>query len=191
MVGTTGTLQVTQLSVDAFETEDHILVTALNADGELIEEDIAKRLFALPAKIIDNEANINFENLQEHEFVKEKTLTNEIAERNSVFFDEEVDKLDKWAEDVKNSLEIELKRLSIDIKTLKTNAKKVLRLEEKIKLQREIKELEKRRNEMRQKLYKSQDEVDEKKENLLDKVEAQLNQKTTRTNLFTIQYKVI
>ena len=66
-----------------------------------------------------------------------------------------------------------------------------MRLEEKIKLQREIKELEKRRNEMRQKLYKSQDEVDEKKENLLNKVEAQLNQKITRTNLFTIQYKVI
>jgi ERCC4-related helicase len=191
MVGTTGTLQVTQLTVDAFETEDHILVTALNANGELIEEDIAKRLFALPANIIDNEANINFENLQEHEYEKEKILTNEIAERNSVFFDEEVDKLDKWAEDVKNSLEIELKHLSIDIKTLKTNAKKVLRLEEKIKLQREIKELEKRRNEMRQKLYKSQDEVDEKKENLLDKVEAQLNQKITRTQLFTIQYKVI
>lgn len=191
MVGSTGILQVTQLTVDAFETEDHIIVTALNADGELIEEDIAKRLFALPAKITQKKVDINCGSLQEHEFVKEKILTNEIAERNSVFFDEEVDKLDKWAEDVKNSLEIELKRLSIDIKTLKTNAKKVLRLEEKIKLQREIKELEKRRNDMRQKLYKSQDEVDEKKENLLDKVEAQLNQKITRTPLFTIQYKVI
>jgi ERCC4-related helicase len=191
MVGTSGTLQVTQLTVDAFETEDHILITALNTDGELIEEDIAKRLFALSAEIVENEVNINFGNLQKHEFEKEKTLTDEIAERNSVFFDEEVDKLDKWAEDVKNSLEIELKRLSIDIKTLKTNAKKVLKLDAKIKLQREIKEQEKRRNEMRQKLYKSQDEVDERKENLLNKVEAQLNQKITRTPLFTIQYKVI
>jgi len=118
MVGTTGTLQVTQLTVDAFETEDHILVTALNANGELIEEDIAKRLFVLPAKIAENEVDINFDRLKEHEFEKEKTLTNEIAERNSVFFDEEVDKLDKWAEDIKNSLEIELKRLSIDIKTV-------------------------------------------------------------------------
>ncbi len=31
------------------------------------------------------------------------------AERNAGFFDTEMEKLDKWAEDVKDSLEIELK----------------------------------------------------------------------------------
>ena len=88
-------------------------------------------------------------------------------------------------------MEIELRQLDIDIKAMKTNAKKVLNLGEKIKLQREIKELEKKRNEMRQKLYRSQDDVDAKKENLLEKVETQLNQKTTLVPLFTVRWKVI
>ena len=92
---------------------------------------------------------------------------------------------------MKKSLEIELRRMDIDIKTMKTNARKVLKLEEKIRLQREIKDLEKKRNEMRQKLFQAQNEVEVKKENLLDKVEAQLNQKITQTPLFTIKFKVI
>lgn len=74
---------------------------------------------------------------------------------------------------------------------MKTSAKKVLNLEEKIKLQRDIKYMEKKRNDMRQKLYTAQDEVDIRKEGLLEKVEAQLKQKTTLTPLFTIRFKVI
>jgi len=191
LVGISGIMQASELTIDSFETEDNILITALTDDGRIIEEDIAKKLFSLEAQIIGNGIDINKDNILEKENEKVKIFTLSISERNSEFFNEEVDKLDKWAEDVKKSLEIELRRLDIDIKSMKTNAKKVLNLEEKVKLQREIKDLEKKRNEMRQKLYQAQDEVDVKKENLLDKVEAQLKQKTTLNPLFTIKFKVI
>jgi predicted nucleic acid-binding Zn-ribbon protein len=113
------------------------------------------------------------------------------AERNSEFFDDEVDKLDKWAEDMKKALELDLKKLDIDIKTAKTNAKKIVELEEKVKVQRQIKNLEKKRNEMRKKLYDSQDDVDKRKEQLIDKVEAQLKQKTKIEELFSVRWRVI
>jgi len=191
LVGSSGILQVSELTIDSFETEDILLLTAITNDGMIIEEDVVKKLFALSAEINQNKVEISNKELQQKEQEKVNILTASIAERNSEFFDDEMDKLDKWAEDVKKSLEIELKRLDIDIKTMKTNAKKVLNLEEKVKLQREIKDLEKKRNDMRQKLYQAQDEVDVKKENLLEKVEAQLKQKTTLTALFTIRFKVI
>jgi len=190
LVGTGGVLQVSGLTIDSFETEDNILVTAVKDDGEIIEQDIAKKLFSLGA-VVNESASIMNEALNHKEQEKAYTFTASIAERNSEFFDDEVDKLDKWAEDVKKSLEIELKRTDIDIKTMKTNAKKVLNLAEKIKLQREIKDSEKKRNDLRQKLYQAQDQVDVKKEDLLEKVEAQLKQKTTLTKLFTIRWRVI
>ena len=120
----------------------------------------------------------------------EKNL-NEILERNSNFFDDEVEKLDKWADDMKKSLELDLKKLDIDIKTAKTNAKKLLILKEKITAQREIKDMEKKRNAMRQKLYQSQDEVGIKKDSLLERVETQLKQKTELKNIFCIKFKII
>ena len=191
LVGTSGIMKVSELTIDSFETEDNILITAVKNNGETIDEDIAKKLFSLSAEVHTKDSDIADENINVKEKEKINTLTISIAERNSEFFDEEVDKLDKWGEDVKKSLEIELKRMDIDIKAMKTIAKKVLNLEEKVKLQREIKDKEKKRNEMRQTLYQSQDEVDVKKDNLLDRVEAQLKQKTTLTPLFTVQFKIV
>jgi ERCC4-related helicase len=191
LVGTCGTLRVAQLTIDSFEIEDSILVTGVKDDGELIEEDIARKLFLLSADVKEPSGQAQNDIVQEKEAEKINILTANIADRNSEFFEDEVDKLDKWAEDVKKSLEIELRQLDIDIKTMKTSAKKVLQLAEKVKLQREIKDLEKKRNDMRQKLYQSQDEVDVKKEGLLARVEAQLKQKTTLKTLFTIRWKVV
>jgi len=191
LVGTGGILQVSELTIDSFETEDNVLVTAVKDNGELIEEEIAKKLFLLGAEIQKNNIVLTDSAVLEKEQEKANVLTASIAERNSEFFDDEVDKLDKWAEDIKKSLEIELKRMDIDIKAAKTNAKKVLNLQEKIMIQREIKNTEKKRNDLRQKLYQAQDQVDTKKEELLEKVEAQLKQKTSLTKLFTLKYKVI
>ena len=193
LVGKSGTLRVSNYSVQAFEKEDHIIVAAIDDNGEKLESDVVKKIFALAGKHQDcNQLSSEEEtNIDEFEKQTVQIVSGQIAERNSEFFDAEVDKLDGWAEDLKKSLEIELKRMDIDLKAIKTSAKKVLDLEKKVKLQREIKNLEKKRNEMRQKLYKSQDEVDAKKENLLERVEAQLNQQMTLTKLFTIRFKII
>jgi len=99
--------------------------------------------------------------------------------------------LDKWADDVKKSLELELKKMDIDIKTSKTNAKKIVELEEKVKIQRQIKEMEKKRNETRRKLYDAQDAVDSRKENLIQKVETQLRQRVNLEELFSVRWKVV
>ncbi len=191
LVGSSGLLRVSQLTVDSFETEDIILMTAISNDGKIIEEDVVKKLFLLDAEVVKSGIDLDIEIISKQEQEKINIFTSNISERNSEFFDSEVDKLDKWAEDVKKSLEIELRRLDIDIKAMKTGAKKVLNLEEKVKLQREVKNLEKKRNDMRQKLYTAQDEVDKKKENLLEKVEAQLKQKIVLMPLFTVKFKIV
>ena len=121
---------------------------------------------------------------------KEKAALQSIAERNGKFFDEELDKLDKWAEDLKNSLEIELKQLDVDIKIRKTEAKKIHILERKVKEQREIKELESKRNELRRNLFQAQDDVDSRKEGLLGEVEARLRQRLCREPIMIIRWNL-
>jgi hypothetical protein len=184
-------MQISELTIDSFEAEDAVIVTAIMDNGDQLEEDIAKKLFSLNAEVAESGIDVEKYILNEKELEKIKSLTADIAERNNEFFDDEVDKLDRWAEDVKKSLEIELKRMDIDLKTMKTSAKKILNLAEKVKLQRDIKDLEKKRNEMRQHLYKAQDEVDVKKEGLLSRVEHQLNQKVSINPLFTIKFDII
>ena len=67
--------------------------------------------------------------------------------------DEELDKLEKWSEDVRNSIKFEIKEPDKEIKTRKTEARKLLNLEQKIKEQRIIKDLEKKLAEKRYNQY--------------------------------------
>lgn len=113
------------------------------------------------------------------------------AERNNNFFEEEMEKLDNWSEDVKAGLEKELRDLDAEIKLRKSESKRTSRLDEKVRLQRLIKDLEKRCSEKRLNLYQAQDEVDVKKETLLAKVESMLTQKIEQTKLITFHWRII
>lgn len=193
LVGTDGYMMVEKISIDSFEQEDHLVIACLKQDGSYVYPDIAERMLGLPAEIIGNETIDN--SIQEKLKEKISEMQNEIvadsAERNSKFFDEEMDKLDNWADDMKLGLEKEISDLDQEIRLRKSEAKKITRLDEKVSAQRAIKELEKKRTEKRQNLYEAQDEIDEKKDMLLDKIEKMLKQKVSRENLFTIKWMVI
>ncbi|MFH1233374.1 MAG: SNF2-related protein [Patescibacteria group bacterium] len=193
LVGKSGILKVSNYTVEAFEVEDAIVISALNADGEFIETDIIKKLFSLSAQSVIPKtfSSEEYNKLEELEQRTVSVISGQIMERNGEFFDAEVDKLENWSDDVKKALELDLRKLDIDIKTSKTNAKKIINLDDKLKAQREIKDSEKKRNEMRKKLYEAQDDVELKKEKLLETIEAQLKQRSKLETLFTISWKII
>ena len=193
LVDKQGVLKVSNYTVEAFETEDHLIISAFDSQGERIHDEIARKLFSLSAEIKESNRQITDAEREKLEKLEKESINltaARIAERNSGFFDAEVDKLDKWSEDMKKALELDLKKLEIDIKAEKTNSKKIVNLEEKVKAQRGIKEMEKKRNEMRKKLYEAQDEVELKKEQLIDRVETQLRQKSNVESLFAVRWSV-
>ncbi|MGN0015581.1 MAG: hypothetical protein ACI37T_09215 [Candidatus Gastranaerophilaceae bacterium] len=57
-----------------------------------------------------------------------------------------------------------------------------MKLEDKLNAQKTIKEMEAKRNKMRRELFESQDLVDKQKEELIEKIEAKLNQKSAKKN---------
>jgi predicted nucleic acid-binding Zn-ribbon protein len=179
--------------IDSFEAEDYIILACMSEDGEHISGDVAERFFSLEGSaesILDIPSSL-FSTLDEIVFYEKQGIVSENAIRNKDFFDNEIDKLDQWADDMKLSLEKEIKDLDAEIKLKKSESKKMLNLEAKVKSQRKIKDLEKKRQEKRRNLFDAQDQVDEKKENLLDEIEARLHQEITETELFTIQWKIV
>jgi ERCC4-related helicase len=154
--GKQGWLGVKQISISSFETEDHILFAAITDEGVALQPEQCQRLFSLSAEIADTITNISNEEknlLNENYHLQQVTISAENAKRNHSFFDEEVDKLEKWSEDVRNSIKFEIKELDKEIKTRKTEARKMLDLELKVKEQRTIKDLEKKLAEKRYNLF--------------------------------------
>lgn len=192
LIGKSGWLTLKNITVDSFEKEDYLIFAGYQDNGEYLDSEQCKKLFMLDAEVKDTVID-NPDNERLNTFIEARKagFMDFIVQRNTEFFDDEMNKLDKWAEDRKNSLEIELKQLDKDIKTLKTESKKILKLEDKLNAQKTIKEMEAKRNKMRRDLFESQDLVDKQKEDLIEKIEAKLNQKISEEELFTIRWRLV
>ncbi len=192
LINKSGWIILKSLNVSSFEDEDYLLFAGYQDNGELIDCEQCEKMFMLDVlEIKEVTKTPNIEKLDKYITEQKNELLNSVSQRNSKFFDEELTKLDKWAEDRKNSLEIALKQLDKDIRTQKTEAKNILQLEEKLKAQREIKDMEAKRNKMRRELFDSQDLVDKQKEELIDKIEEHLKQRIAEKELFLIRWRLV
>lgn len=194
LIGKSGWLSVFHISVSSFESEDHVVPVGILSDGSVLDADQCRRFFSLPGTVSGLTSRIEPAHQQKlHELfaAQQAGILGDISSRNSGFFERELEKLDKWSDDVKASLEIELKDLDREIKFRKAEAKKLLNLEEKVAAQREIKEMEKKRGVLRQDLFKAQDDVDQRKEQLISEIEGRLKQETTAECLFTIEWRIL
>ena len=121
---------------------------------------------------------------------QQQTILAALSEKNGRFFELEMEKLEGWAGDLKESLEHELKEIDREIKDTKREAQLAASLETKVALHKRVKELEARRSEKRRGLFEAQDAVDARKDALLTEVEARLKQTVNRTKLCTIRWKI-
>ena len=191
-IGESGYALVSTMSVDSFEREEYLLSSAITEDGIVLNDEFTEKLFSLKS-VSENSVSISDEelsNLHKNTERQQVAINENINIKNNNFFDNEMQKLDNWADDLKLSLEVELKNLEKEINTRKTEQRKLTDLAEKVAFQRETANLEKKRNKLRRKLYDEQDAIEEKKETLIDKVAQKLQQEMTTNELFIIQWKI-
>jgi superfamily II DNA or RNA helicase len=189
--GQTGGLSLSLLTIESLDqAEDHLVFAARTKDGQVLDQEAAKRLLSLPGKI-ERETPVEAkDHLKSLVLARQKEIQRAISERNARFFEAEADKLDGWADDLKLGLEREIKELDRHIKEVRRAAGAAPTLEEKLAGQKQIKALESQRNEKRRSLFEAQDKVDRQRGELIASLEGKLNQRITIQELFTIRWKL-
>jgi hypothetical protein len=91
---------------------------------------------------------------------RKTALLRDVNERNLGYFEQEVQKLDAWADDLKLGLEQEIKEIDREIKEVRRTAATSPTLEEKLSWQKKQRELESKRSKLRRELFVRQDEVE-------------------------------
>ncbi len=193
LVGQSGWLTLTQLSVESLDqAEDHLLFAAVTDDGKALEEDVAARLLTLPgisSPLMEGEGPGMWESTLETQINNHKiVIQRAISARNARFFEAEAEKLDGWADDLKVGLEREIKELDRQIKEARRAATIAATLEEKLAGQKTIKSLEAQRNTKRRSLFDAQDEIDRRRDTLIGDIEGKLAQSVTGAQLFAIHW---
>ena len=114
----------------------------------------------------------------------------EINQRNLGYFEQEVEKLDAWADDLKFGIEQEIKVIDVEIKQIRRTAAASPTLEEKLAHQKQQRDLEGKRSKLRRDLYTRQDEVEAQRNELITQLELQLQQQVQEQTLFTIEWEL-
>lgn len=187
-----GWLSVKLVSVMALgQNEQHLLVAASTAEGEVLAEDDPEKLLRLPAIIQDANLYNNGEaTLQVDIEVRQTALLRDINQRNLGYFEQEVQKLDAWADDLKLGLEQEIKAIDVEIKEVRRMAAVSATLEEKLAQQKHQRELEGKRSKLRRELFTRQDEIEAQHNELIDQLEVQLQQQVQMQTLFTVEWEL-
>jgi ERCC4-related helicase/t-SNARE complex subunit (syntaxin) len=190
LVGKAGTLVAHKLSVRGADDQDHIILAATTDDGVRLDPKIALRLFELPAQKRSTTAMNVPEDIKQTVEQRRTVVLEEIALRQSNWFDEEIDKFDDWAEDKRTGLKADLKELDDQIKALKKGIRQTGNLPDKLALQRQVRDLEAQRDEAWRTYDAAAKEIEVQKDGLLDEVEERLGQTISDEELFVIRFAI-
>jgi len=192
--GKQGRLAVELLTIDSLGgREQHLIVSAVTSDGHMLPEDDPEKLLRLPVRE-QHETKVSPEDnhaLQKDLTARKSRLAETINCRNLGYFEQEVQKLDSWADDLKVGLEQEIKEIDRQIKEVRRTATVAPTLEEKLHWQKQQRELEQKRNKLRRELFERQDEVEARRNTLISELEEQLQQQAESKRLFVIEWKLV
>lgn len=191
--GKGGWLVLKIVSVEALgNLEQRLILAAVTKDGRVLEEDDPEKLLHLPAQALaSNDAHLDQIQLTEELSRRKNNLLNEINQRNLIYFEQEVQKLDAWADDLKLGIEQEIKEVDRQIKEVRRATASALTLELKLSLQKQQRELEGRRTKLRKELFVRQDEIEAEHSDLIGHLERQLEQQIIEKNLFEIEWELV
>lgn len=190
--GKSGCLTVRLITVEALENqEQHLIVAASTTEGVALAEEDPEKLLRIPARTQPLELSAAADEILSADVeARKRQLLREINQRNLGYFQQEVEKLDAWADDLKLGLEQEIKEIDREIKEIRRTATLSTTLEEKLAHQKRQRDLEGRRSKLRRELFTRQDEIEDQRNQLIANLEVQLQQQVEECILFTIEWEM-
>jgi len=195
LIGKSGFMRVICQTVTALEAEDFILLSGISDDATPVDAEQCRRFFSLgaskQASALTRVPGSLQTQLDEGLQRQQNEVLATLSERNGKYFEIELDKLDRWSDDLKVGLEQELKDLDRQIREARRCAQVAAALAEKLAIQKQVRELEAQRNRKRRELFDAQDRIDKQREELIATIEQKLRQDSKVAPVFTMRWSLV
>lgn len=171
--GQGGWLAVARLAWRGMSTEERLLVAALDEHGAPLPTELAAQLLELEGTA--SSCAVTVPAALTGEVARQAAAARtEIERREARFLDEEEEKLERWAEDLRRGVELRLRAIKDEIEAAKRESRLAATLADKVRLQERIRALEKQERWARQEIFTAQDEIDERRDAMIGDLRARL-----------------
>lgn len=189
--GRSGWLAASSVEVASLDTDEFLVLVGEDDEGRRIEPDVCARLIDLGAEELEGEKSTEAPGALAAELDGEvRRVLRDLETRNAKLFDEEVEKVDRWSDDLKAGLERDIKGIDLEIGEERRASLAAASLAEKLEHQKRIKALEAKRSDMRRRLFDQQDQIDARRATVIADLEARLEAKVSSKPLFTVRWRL-
>ena len=192
-----GIISIDKLTHRGINNEEHLIVSVVTNDGTLIDGDdagnIIDRIMELPADIV-GECSPETETLIRRRQEGIQRQKDDIAERNKIYFLEQVEKLDAFSEDLKEGLQKQLKALKKEIAEKRKDfraSKDVCSLDEMLEKRSAVTTLEDKRKKMEREISLEEDRITLENEALQEDIRTRLNGEIETETIMTFSFEIV
>lgn len=189
----TGWLELNQLTLQSFASEEHLVFTAVTDNGKVLDEEFCELLFRLHGQVADEEPNIVSTLDKKLATTAKRQLDARLSkalDENNEYFKRERLKLEAWAADMLLAAEQELEDVKVKIKQAKREARLAETMEEQKQAEEDVQRLNRLQRRKRQELFDTEDEIENKRDEMITALEKQMHQQSTTQRLFKIRWKI-
>ncbi len=188
--------RVHQLTVESYETEQFLLITAHLDDngqpGPSLDPETAERLLACTCTANDPVTipSTHTERLDDESRRHQEATLSQSIERNHRHFRQATEQIDRWADDKIRAAEEQLVQVKAEIRALRNQAGHAETLEQQQYLQEDIRRAEKRKRRARREIDDIEDDIENQRDQLISALESRLSQGQSEIVHFDVKFEL-
>lgn len=192
LLGKHGYMVLHKVSIDSFEKEEHLVFNAILDDGTRIDQEVCEMLFRLKTTeyITSPFTDSTVRPLLEDSKINIKNVINQSEEKNNKFLSEEIERINLWADDKIQSVQLEVEQMRIQRKELQQQSDLVSNSIEKENIENQIIKLSKKIKLSWLELADAEEEVENQRKQMISNIR-KVNSRESRVEMiFLVSFEI-
>ena len=189
----TNNISFNKVEIDSFEKEEYLFFSGFLDDGTQLDEETLSKFFRLNTIEsdcigIDKTAEERIK-LDTNQYAKKLIIESE--EKNNQLLNEEILKINKWAEDKIESVQLKVELMRNERKNLQKQSDIAESSMEKEQIEEEIMRLSRKIKSAWLELADAEDEIESQRKTMISKLRSQMSKKCELKNLFIAEFEIV
>ena len=192
LLGQSGELVVERLVLTTpLQESEHLLLTGITDSGQPLEERTCDRLLLVKGEQLQRSASMRHQARLDEQLQALRTRCLQQTEaRSQDYFEEETEKLERWAEDRRIGLDIRIRQLDAEIKDARKAVRQLETLQEKMAAKKALKKLERERDDLMLRYHEEKKRIEAEEDQLLEEIEQNLEISVRHERLFSLRWRL-
>lgn len=190
--GRKGAIALNKITIESFENEEYLVFNGILDDGTRLPSDVCELLFRLDTteydKIIAGKEILN--QLERDSEVNTNAVLNESQIRNNKYLAEEIEKINAWADDKIQSVQLDVENMRAQRKELQQESDLASNMEEKEKIEEEIVKLSRKIKQSWMHLAMAEEDVENDRKEMIAAIKKENSKNSIVENIFTVSFLV-